>query len=310
MIPGPQRSVPLSPDANSAPERVLLDVGRGRSFSTPTPTATPAPTPAPPADEPPARPALFTAPPPRPAPKPPTGIYLSAPNVQQAYPLDCEAAALQVALAVKGINVTQQAIFNSLPQDPRPAVMSNGVPVQWGDPYAAFVGDVYGHEYNYTGYGVYYGPIGGAAASFGALVDAHTGWSVAAIQAQIRQGNAVVVWVNNTFAPSGVKWWTGFDGVAVPYTTKEHAVTVVGFDPGRGTITVVDVRNGTRRTLSNAAFAAALTTFGGMGVAVLGSSPPTPTPTPAPSPSPSPAPSPSPSPAPSPSPSASPSPKP
>src|SRR5207302_5956162 len=125
---------------------------------------------------PPARPRLFTARPPRPAPPPPDpGVYLPAPLIAQAYPLDCESAALQVALATKGIAVTQQWIFNSLPQQPQPPVKVNGYPVQWGDPYAAFVGSVYGKESNFTGYGVYYGPIAAAAALAGAKADGHTG---------------------------------------------------------------------------------------------------------------------------------------
>src|SRR5205807_4710112 len=157
------------------------------SLLIPRPTPPPPVVPKPPPDTgpsiaPPARPHLFNAPPPRPAPPPPDpGVYLPAPLIAQAYPLDCESAALQVALATKGINVTQQWIFNHLPQDPRAPVMSGGFPAQWGDAYSAFVGDVYGRESNFTGYGVYYAPIAQVAAGAGAQAAGRTGWTADAI---------------------------------------------------------------------------------------------------------------------------------
>ena len=54
--------------------------------------------------------------------------------------------------------VTQDWLVQQLGDDPRPPVMSGGAPVQWGDPYQAFVGDVRG-AWLKTGYGVYYPPI-------------------------------------------------------------------------------------------------------------------------------------------------------
>jgi hypothetical protein len=43
---------------------------------------------------------------------------------------------------------------------------------------------------------------------------------------------------------------------------------VIGINPVENTITFVDVLYGVERTMSTQAFAAALTTFGGMGVVV------------------------------------------
>src|SRR3989442_15721634 len=78
-------------------------------------------------------PALSAAAPPPPAAAPGPGTYLPAPVVQQAYPLDCEAAALQAALAARGIRVTQQQIFEKLPVDARaPSFGSDGLPSRWG----------------------------------------------------------------------------------------------------------------------------------------------------------------------------------
>jgi len=196
------------------------------------------------------------------------GVYLNAPNIKQDKPLDCEAASLQIALAVAGYNVSQDAIFNSLPHDTRPAIVSNGSVVRWGDPNAAFVGNVYGAEANFTGYGVYQAPIVNVATAAGAWADGHTGWTVPAVEYQVRQGNAVIVWVNANFTATRVRYWTAWDGASIPYTTYEHTVVVVGFDTGAQTVTVVDVATGTRRTLSEATFSSLMTTFNGMGVAV------------------------------------------
>ena len=197
-----------------------------------------------------------------------TAAYLNAPVLHQSMPLDCESAALAVALQTKGFALTQLWVFDALPKQPQAARISRGRPVSWGDPYAAFVGNVNGSEARYTGYGVYYPPIAAVAERAGATVDAHTGWTTAAIEYQIQLGHPVIVWTNSTFAYSRTSTWRAWDGRAVLYTTQEHTVTVIGFNSLAGTVTVIDVGVGLRRTISTATFSAAIATFGGMGVAV------------------------------------------
>ena len=214
-------------------------------------------------------PDLYSRQPPAAAAAPGPGTYLPAPVIQQAFPLDCEAAALQSALAAKGIRVTQKDIFDRLPVDSRPPELgSDGTPVRWGDPYKAFVGDVMGQEPDFTGYGVYSGPIAAAATQLGARADARMGWSVDALVQQLRQGNPVVVWVDSGFRARQPSYWQAWDGARVPYIVGEHAVTVMGFDPAAGTISVVDVLRGRLRTFTYAEFSGVLSTFGGMGVAI------------------------------------------
>ena len=196
-------------------------------------------------------------------------ISLQAPIIKQDLALDCESAALEVALAVKNIEVPQDRIFYSLPQQPQPPQLgANGYPVRWGDPYAAFVGDVNGYEPSFTGYGVYYPPIVAAAEQFGATALGRTGWTVPEIVAQLREGNSVVVWLTSDFKPHVPRYWTAWDGRRIPWAVGEHAVPVIGFNPVQNTITIVDVLYGVERTMTTQAFAAALTTFDGMGVAV------------------------------------------
>jgi uncharacterized protein YvpB len=196
-------------------------------------------------------------------------VSLPGPIIKQDLALDCESAALEVALAVQHIDVPQDRIFASLPQDPRsPELGADGYPVRWGDPYKAFVGDVNGYEPDFTGYGVYYPPIVAAAERFGATAVGRTGWTVPEIVDQLREGNSVVVWLTSDFKPHIPRYWTAWDGTRVPWAIGEHAVPVIGYDPVANTITFVDVLYGVERTMTTQAFAAALTTFDGMGVAV------------------------------------------
>ena len=196
-------------------------------------------------------------------------VALPAPIIKQDLALDCESAALQVALAIQHIDVPQDRIYASLPQDARPPELGgDGSPLRWGDPFTTFVGDVNGYEPDFTGYGVYYPPIVAAAQRYGANADGHTGWTVAEIIAQVRAGNAVMVWLTSDFKAHTPRYWTAWDGRRIPWAIGEHAVPVIGFDPVRSTVSFVDVLYGVERTMSTQAFAAALTTFGGMGIAV------------------------------------------
>ncbi len=196
-------------------------------------------------------------------------VLLKAPIIKQDLALDCESAALQVALAVQNIDVPQDQIYASLPQDARPPVIgSHGYPSKWGDPFKDFVGDVNGYEPSFTGYGVYYPPIAAAAERYGTIANGHTGWSVAQIESQLRLGNSVVIWLTSDFKPHVPQYWTAWDGVRVPWAIGEHAVPVIGYDPVKDTITFVDVLYGVERTLTTEAFGAAMTTFGGMGISV------------------------------------------
>jgi uncharacterized protein YvpB len=197
-----------------------------------------------------------------------TAASLSAPAIHQSMPLDCESAALAVALEAKGFPLTQAWVFAELPKQPQRAVVSGQRPVDWGDPYAAFVGNVDGSESRYTGYGVYYPPIAAVAERVGATTDARIGWTTSQIESQLRLGHPVVVWINFNFSYTRTSTWQAWDGRVVPYTTEEHAVTVVGFNSVAGTVSVIDVGVGLRRTVSTAEFTAAIATFGGMGVAV------------------------------------------
>lgn len=138
----------------------------------------------------------------------------------QDRPLSCEAAALKMALAGKGVAVTEDAIMAKVGFDP--TRRANGV---WGDPYAAFVGDINGKQ-NTTGYGVYWSPIA-AAASAWRPAEAFTGWSVRQVTAEVSAGNPVMVW--GVYGNGYRDDWQTPSGKTVLAWKGEHARTVIGF---------------------------------------------------------------------------------
>ena len=116
--------------------------------------------------------------------------YINSRPVQQQHALDCEAAALQIALSAVGISVSQDALLSHIGQDARPPVMSNGHPVQWGNPYSSFVGDWNGSMLR-TGYGVYYPPIVAAAHAAGATATGAEGWQPSQLYSAVASGDPV-----------------------------------------------------------------------------------------------------------------------
>ena len=179
-------------------------------------------------------------------------------TIKMDLPLDCESASLAAALTIRGINVNtggiplQNWVFNSLPKDGRASYVKNGVRY-WGDAFQAFVGSVYGSEANFTGYGVYYAPIATIAEEAGATVAfAGTGHTTQEIEAQILDGNPVVIWIDTRSLSTGgtgysTSSYTAFDGKAIPYSPYDHAVVVVGADPGHN-VTILEDHSGIRYT--------------------------------------------------------------
>src|ERR1700730_11458672 len=95
-------------------------------------------------------------------------VTIPVPIYAQAMTLDCETSALRMGLATFGHYYSDSALFAYESPDTRAPVMGpNHTVVQWGDPYANFVGNVWGNDYTPTGYGVYYPVIVAIAHSHG-----------------------------------------------------------------------------------------------------------------------------------------------
>jgi uncharacterized protein YvpB len=193
---------------------------------------------------------------------------IAAPVLQQQHSLSCEAAALRIALAAKGIDVSEDWILGAIGADGRGPVMSGGNVVQWGDPYATFVGNVNGSEPAHTGYGVYGPPIAFAAGLAGAAATAMDGVDPQTLYQQVMHGNPVVVWVVNHLGTTSLKTWTAWDGRSVPYSVGEHAMTLLGVNYDDSTVTLGDPGNGSQFTTDMPKFENSFASFGKMAVVV------------------------------------------
>jgi uncharacterized protein YvpB len=182
------------------------------------------------------------SPPPSPSSNPSTTTRLLDIAIDlQDHPLSCEAAALKMALSYEGIKTDENALLAFIGSDTRPAVVdAGGRLIRWGNPNVSFVGNPDGKLTNYTGYGVYAGPIAKAAAAAGGNVlawgtnlppDRGKGISPDAVYQALLDGHPVIAWISNTYHDLSLGTYTAFDGTTVYYTLTEHAVTLVGVRP-------------------------------------------------------------------------------
>jgi uncharacterized protein YvpB len=194
--------------------------------------------------------------------------YIAMPAVRQEMPLDCEAAALQAALAARGSDVSQQWGMNQFGSDLRAAQVSNGNVVSWGNAWVTFVGNVFGAERNFTGYGVYWPPLQRAALSLGHYAEGGQNWSAHGIYLHVSEGHPVVIWIDNSYSNLALRFWSAWDGASVPYTTEEHAVVLSGIDPSAGTVQLLDVASGSFKTFSMSSFENFWSTYSNMAVVI------------------------------------------
>ena len=197
-----------------------------------------------------------------------TSATIAAPVYKQVRSLSCEAAALQIALAAKGIAVSQQWLIDAIGADPRPPVLGGGGVLRWGDPYQAFVGSIDGSEPAYTGYGAYPPPVAAAARRAGASATALDGVDAAELYQQVLYGNPVLVWVVNHLGTTTLRTWTSWGGRTVPYSVGEHVMTMLGVDLLAGTVALADPGDGSLSTVPMQRFEASFVSFGRMAVVV------------------------------------------
>ena len=188
----------------------------------------------------------------------------NVPSFYQAYPLSCEASSLRMALAKEGIAASDQQILSLTPTDARAATFTGGS-MQWGDPYASYVGDVSGSEAALTGYGTYYPTIAGVATRLGGRVlRAGEGVSPSELYAAIQAGHPAVAWVTYEWVAATRQDYVAFDGRRIPFAGPvEHAVTVVGVSPD--SVFVNNPITG-QEWVSRSAFEAAYGTYNDMAV--------------------------------------------
>jgi uncharacterized protein YvpB len=220
--------------------------------------------------------AQYVAPPPDPIPAPvaaprawaPSAGYVTipVPIYAQAMTLDCETSALRMGLATFGHYYSDSALFANESPDTRAPVMGpNHTVVQWGDPYANFVGNVWGNDYTPTGYGVYYPVIVGIAHSHG-MPNAYGGEGFAAgtVYSALSSGHPVEIWIETNWTRPWTGTWTAWDGRKIRYSYVEHAVILSGVSATQ--VRVNDPLHGTQYWISKSLFETVWRDFNNMAV--------------------------------------------
>jgi uncharacterized protein YvpB len=188
------------------------------------------------------------------------------PVYRQAMNLDCETAALQMALAAMGHYYSQSELFALENPDTRPPVMGpNRTVVRWGNPYTNFVGNVNGSDSTPTGYGIYYPLILSIAQSHGAPA-ATGGENVSAglVYASLAANHPVEVWTEVGWLHPRLGTWTAWDGRPIRYSLDEHTVILSGLTATQ--VRVNDPWHGTQYWISKATFEASWADFNYMAV--------------------------------------------
>jgi len=168
----------------------------------------------------------------------PAVVTIAMPVYKQEMALDCETAALQMALASLGHPYSQPELFQGEnPDNTLPIMNADRSVKQWGNPYVRFVGNVNGSDLAPTGYGVYYPVILAIARSHGAPgATGGEGYSSADVYAALQRGRPVMVWVETGWERVRyplIGTWTAWDGRPIHYSLIEHTVTLSGVSATR-----------------------------------------------------------------------------
>ena len=193
-------------------------------------------------------------------------VTFPVPVIRQAMNLDCETAALQMALWYLGHAYTQQQLFASENPDTRPPVVGGGLIYQWGDPYTNFVGNVNGTDhFPPTGYGIYYPVILSIAHSAGSPgASGGEGLSASSIYQAVGSGHPVAAWVEVGWFRPAVHYWTAWDGKSIRYTLDEHTVVLTGLT--LTSVRVNDPWHGTQYWVDRGTFEASWADFNNMAI--------------------------------------------
>lgn len=171
-------------------------------------------------------------------------IEIRRPHLRQAWRNNCETASLSMLLGGRPDQRRLQALLPvSAPLEPR----STPRGLVWGNPEEGFVGNV-----RAGGYGVYERPLLALAHVAGADLVNFSGGPFVRLVDAIRSGRPVLAWV--TLGPSSPQSWRTPHGEVVRANRAEHAVLLVGWEPGL--VVYLDPWDGTRKVEDLETFAA------------------------------------------------------
>jgi LysM repeat protein len=174
------------------------------------------------------------------------------PVQQQSLPLSCEAAAVSMATAYWGHQVSEWVFIENLPTSP--------------NPHLGFRGSVTGAFGSTSDYGVYAEPFVPLLDRYGFVGDVfYADGDASLLKEQLQQGTPVVVWLTNmTSAQTRTYAWA--DGNRFALVPQEHAVVVYGYDDNR--VFVADPGDGALRQFDWDDFIRSWGYFDGMSLAV------------------------------------------
>lgn len=153
----------------------------------------------------------------------PKVTLLDVPFWWQKYPLSCEAASLRMALASKGIYLTEDEIMEKIGYG-KPLVRKNNI---WADPHKAYVGRIDGKICK-TGYGVYWEPLAKAGEKW-RPTESFSGWTLKDLIREINLGNPVLFWgVLPKDRLTDCSWYTP-KGKYIKAFKETHVRVVVGY---------------------------------------------------------------------------------
>ncbi len=174
------------------------------------------------------------------------------PLMQQSLPLSCEAAAVSMATAYWGNQVSEWVFIENIPQNP--------------NPHLGFRGSITGAFGGTDDYGVYAEPFQPVLSNYGFNSDLfYANGNADLLTSQIDQGRPVVVWMTN-LASAQPRSYETVDGQRFALVPQEHAVVVYGYDANG--VSVADPGDGSYRTFTWKDFMRSWGYFDGMSLVV------------------------------------------
>ncbi len=172
--------------------------------------------------------------------RPPSAFVEGVVGHPQEHNLSCESRSATDLAAFLGMVFSEDAFFDRLPKSDNPR--------------RGFLGDVDLPPGSMppVGYGVYGGPIAATLRSFGVEAQAHSDWSLEALQSELAAGRPVIVWATYDMQLPGVQSWVSSDGETSAVVQWQHTFVAVGYDESG--LYLIDAYDGVTKQFSYDAF--------------------------------------------------------
>jgi uncharacterized protein YvpB len=154
---------------------------------------------------------------------------------KQDYSLSCEVASLQMALAYKGIVVSEDELLSQIPKTgPFVKEFQPDGTFVWGDPDIGFVGDANGKWkganglVDGTGWGVNYGPIANLTQSYRESSYGKRGGNSQDLRSELNAGNPVIIWEQSDKTIKEEVYYKTETGKDIKFI-QDHVVLITGY---------------------------------------------------------------------------------